>query len=165
MTGSALTETEVKHRIEEVETGLITMFASLYAETIEAMRARFGPEALQVARQAFMDAMLEMSKEGFAGIQDRDLRSYVDWLTTDGTEEGHAYEVLEMTDASIRLKYTQCPWATAFRAVGHPEIGRFFCEADAPIAAAFSQDIQFERTKTLMGGDPFCDHHFFTEQG
>ena len=149
--------------VAQVETRLVGMFAAIYASAIEAMCARYGPEALDVARQAFMDTMVGVSKDTLAHLENRDLHTYVDWLTTDGTEEGHRYETVEHTENSIRLKYLDCPWAAAFRAVGHPEIGRFFCDADAPIASAFNPDIQFDRTKTLMDGDDHCNHHFFTE--
>ncbi len=149
--------------IQEVETRLAGMFATLYASAIEAMCARYGPEALDIARQAFMDTMVGLSKQNLAHLEDRDLHTYVDWLTTDGTEQGHRYETVESTGDSIRLKYLDCPWATAFRAVGHPEIGKFFCDADAPIASAFNSAIKFDRTKTLMEGDEYCNHHFYTE--
>ena len=56
---------------------------------------------------------------------------------------------------------TGCPTA-CFRAIGRPEVGRFFCDADEPMIEEFSPDIGFRRTKTLMDGDSCCDHHFFT---
>lgn len=147
--------------VHDVENRLIGMFASIYASAIDAMCARFGPEALEVAREAFMKTMVQASRDNLAHLEPRDLQTYVGWLTTDGTEQGHRYETVESTEDSIRLKYVDCPWATAFRAVGHPEIGRFFCDADAPIASAFNQEIQFDRTLTLMDGDEYCNHHFF----
>jgi L-2-amino-thiazoline-4-carboxylic acid hydrolase len=149
--------------VQEVETRLVGMFATLYASAIDAMCARYGPEALEVARQAFMDTMVGLSKQNLAHLEGRDLHTYVAWLTTDGTEQGHRYETIESTESSIRLKYLDCPWAVAFRVVGHPEIGRFFCDADAPIASAFNSEIQFERTMTLMDGDEYCNHHFYRE--
>lgn len=155
---------ETVKSIEEVENRLIGMFASLYAATIEAMCARYGPEAFDVARQTFMDTMVGMSKKDLARLQERDLHTYVAWLTTDGTEQGHRYETVESTEDSIRLRYIDCPWATVFQVIGHPEIGRFFCDADAPIATAFNEEIKFERTLTLMDGDDFCNHHFFIER-
>lgn len=162
MTHEAMPEQKQGKSVQEVETRLIGMFAMLYSATIEAMCARYGPEALDVARQAFMDAMVGVSKQTLAHLPARDLHTYVDWLVTDGTEEGHRCETVERTADSIRLKYLDCPWATAFRAVGHPEIGRFFCDADEPIVAVFNPEIQFDRTKTLMDGDEYCNHHFFT---
>ena len=149
--------------VQEVETRLIGMFATLYSSAIEAMCARYGPEALDVARRAFMDTMVGLSKENLAALPERDLQTYVGWLTTDGTEQGHRCETVESTERSIRLKYLDCPWATAFRAVGHPEIGKFFCDADAPIAAAFNPTIKFDRSMTLMEGDEYCNHHFYAE--
>jgi len=163
MTKGTDTDKRAAKSVEEVEARLIGMFASIYSAAIDAMCARYGPEALDVARQAFMDTIVGMTKEDLAHLEQRDLHSYVAWLTTDGTEQGHRYETVESREDSIRLKYVDCPWATAFRAAGHPEIGRFFCDADAPIASGFNQDIQFERTMTLMDGDEYCNHHFFTE--
>jgi predicted ArsR family transcriptional regulator len=164
MTSKNNTDQQMSKSVEEVEKRLIGMFASIYSRAIEAMCARYGPEAFEIARQAFMDTIVETSEENFANMQERDLHSYVAWLTSDGTEEGHEYETVESTEDSIRLKYVNCPWATCFRAIGHPEIGKFFCDADAPIASAFNEDIKFERTQTLMDGDDFCNHHFFIEK-
>jgi len=148
---------------EEIENRLIGMFALIYSKTLEALIERYGPDALDTAREACINTIVEMSKAGFADMEDRDLHTYVDWLTTDGTESSHRYETVERTENSIRLKYLYCPWAVYFREVGHPEIGKFFCDADGPIAAVFNEDIKFDRTKTLMEGDDHCDHHFYTE--
>jgi hypothetical protein len=164
MTDKSTTDQHTGKSIQDVENRLIGMFAAIYSSAIDAMCARYGPEALDVAREAFMDTMVRSSKEDLAHLEKRDLQSYVAWLTTDGTEQGHRYETVDSTEDSIRLRYVDCPWATAFREVGHPEIGRFFCDADAPIASAFNEKIKFERTMTLMDGDDYCNHHFFTER-
>jgi hypothetical protein len=163
MTKKTIIDQPTRKSVAEVETGLAGMFASIYSATIDAMCCRYGPEALEVARQTFMDTIVGMTKEDPSRPEERDLYSYVAWLTSDVTEQGHRCETVECTETSIRLKYLSCPWATAFRDIGHEEIGRFFCDADAPIAAEFNGDIKFERTMTLMDGDDHCDHHFFTE--
>jgi len=148
---------------QEIEDRLIGMFATIYSKTVVAMCEEYGPEALDVARQAFIKTIIETSKEGFVGIENRDLHTYVKWLTTDGTESSHKYETIEWTENSIRLRYLFCPWAVHFRKIGYPEIGKFFCDADSPIASLFNEDIKFDRTKTLMEGDDYCNHHFYVE--
>ena len=97
MTSKNNTDQQMNKSVKEVEKSLIGMFASIYSQTIDAMCARYGPEAFDVARQAFMDTIVEMSEENFANMQKRDLHSYVAWLTSDGTEEGHEYETVEST--------------------------------------------------------------------
>ena len=163
MTRKTIVDQPTPKSVAEVETKLVGMFASIYSSAIDAMCRRYGPEALDVARQAFMDTIVGMTKEAPTRPEERDLHAYVAWLTSDVTEQGHRCETVECTETSIRLKYVSCPWVKAFQDVGHPEIGRFFCDADAPIASEFNPDIQFERTMTLMDGDGYCDHHFYTE--
>ena len=78
---------------QEIEDRLISMFAMIYSKSVVAMCEEYGPEALDVARQAFIKTIIETSKEGFTDIENRDLHNYVKWLTTYGTESSHKYEL------------------------------------------------------------------------
>ena len=149
---------------EEAEDALVGLFATVYARTVEEMQQKYGEEGFQLARKAFLDSMVEGWEKEFDQLPDRSLSTYVNWLASIVTS-GTRFEVIEATESSIRFRFTVCPWATHFRRIGKPEVGRFFCEADVPMVAAFNKIIGFEITKTLMDGDAYCDHHFFIKEG
>ena len=148
---------------EEAEAGVAGLFATVYAGTVEAIRDKYGEEGFETARQAFLDSMVDGWQREFDRLPDRSLETYVNWLASI-VSSGTRFEVTELTETSVRFKFTVCPWASHFRAIGKAEIGRFFCDADVPMVAAFNEQIGFEITKTLMNGDAYCDHHFFLKE-
>jgi len=147
---------------EEAEAAVASLFATLYTRTVDEMVKALGQSGFEVARSSFLDAMVQGWKAQYRELPDRSLATYVRWLTSIVTA-GTRYRIVEDTPYSVRFCFTACPWATCFRAIGRPEIGRFFCDADQPMVEQFSPDIGFERTQTLMDGDPCCDHHFFVK--
>ena len=150
-------------RAEEAEASVVELFAVLYSRTVEEMRERYGQGGFELARKAFLDAMLEGWIKEYEKLPDRSLATYVRWLTAI-VLKGTRYEIVESSDASVRFRFTVCPWATYFRKIGKPEIGKFFCDADKPMVEAFNEKLGFEISRTLMNGDDFCDHHFFVKE-
>jgi len=145
---------------EEGEAAVVELFAVLYSRTIDEMKNKYGQEGFELARNAFLNAMLEGWKKEYDRLPDRSLETYVNWLTSI-VLKGARYDIVESKKTSVRFRFTACPWATFFRKLGKPEIGAFFCEADKPMVEAFNDRLGFEITKKLMDGDACCDHHFF----
>lgn len=149
-----------KRSAEAAEAAVSELFASIYSRTVDEMVRALGDRGFELARKSFLEAMVEGWKDQYEKLPDRTLGTYVRWLTSIVTE-GTRYEIVEQTPTSVRFRFTSCPWATCFRAIGRPEIGRFFCDADDPMVEQYSPRLGFRRTKTLMDGDPCCDHHFY----
>jgi hypothetical protein len=149
-------------KVEEAEASVVELFAVLYSRTVEEMREKYGQDGFELARKAFLDAMLEGWKKEYEKLPDRSLATYVRWLTSI-VLKGTRYEVVESDDSSVRFRFSVCPWATYFRKIGKSEIGKFFCDADKPMVEAFNDKLGFEISKTLMKGDDYCDHHFFVK--
>ena len=152
----------VKKRMEESQNYIIGLLALLYSDTIKHLSAKYGKEVMNEARKAFIDSMVNDARKAYRNKKDKSLKSYLDWLLS-GLTEGHEYEILESKEGSVKFKFTRCPWADYFKKIGQPEIGKFFCLADEPLAKAFNEKINFKRTKTLMDGDEYCDHHYFVD--
>ncbi len=146
---------------EEAENLIIELFTIVSSKIIDEVRKKYGRESFKLAKKAFIDSIVDLSIKGFKKFKKRDLKVYIK-LLVNGVTQGHKFKIVENRKDSVRFKFTACPWATYFRAIGKPEIGRFFCEVDEPLARAFNKCIKFERTKTLMDGDNYCDHHYFT---
>ena len=148
---------------EEIENVIIGLFATIYSRTADEIEKKYGKEGFKLAKKAFIDSVVDSSIEGFKKIRNSNLKAYIMWLIS-GLAQGHKFEIVENKENSVRFKFTSCPWATFFRDIGKPEIGRFFCESDEPMVKAFNKNIKFERTKTLMDSDDCCDHHYFIEK-
>jgi hypothetical protein len=147
---------------EEIENLIIGLFTTVYTRTVKEVTKKYGEEGFNLLKKAFIDSVTESSAEAYKDIKNRDLKSFIDWIST-GLAQGHKYEYTENTEKSVQFKFTNCSWATFFRAVNAPEIGHFFCDCDEPMVNAFNKKIKFERTKTLMDGDDCCNHHYFVE--
>lgn len=153
---------EVKKKMEESQNYIIELLALLYSDTIKHLSAKYGKEVINEARKAFIDSMVNDARKAYLNKADKSLKSYLDWLLS-GLTEGHEYEIVESKEDSVKFKFTRCPWADYFRKIGQPEIGKFFCLADEPLAKAFNEKINFKRTKTIMDGDEYCDHHYYMD--
>ena len=144
---------------EAAENGMIGIFTAIYPRLVRAIEREYGPAARELAVREFADAMMELSKASFPPADQRSLGDYKAWLCR-AVPVGLEYEVQEETDSDLHFRFTACPWAQAFRAIGEPEIGHLFCDVDEPVAAEFNRAIRFSRTKTLMDGDDHCNHHY-----
>ncbi|MDD3655950.1 MAG: L-2-amino-thiazoline-4-carboxylic acid hydrolase [Atribacterota bacterium] len=153
---------EVKKKKEESQNYIIGLMALLYSDTIKHLSAKFGQEVIDEARKAFIDSMVNDARKAFQNKKDKSLKSFLDWLLS-GLTEGHEYEVVESKEDSVKFRFTKCPWAEYFIKIGNPEIGKFFCLADEPLAKAFNEKINFKRTMTIMDGDKYCNHHYFID--
>jgi hypothetical protein len=149
--------------VEEAEASVVELFVVLYCRTVEEMKEKYGQGGFELARKAFLDAMLEGWIKEYEKLPDRSLHTYVRWLTSI-VLKGTRYEIVESSDTSVRFRFSVCPWATYFRKIGKPEIGKFFCDADKPMVEAFNEKLGFEISRTLMNGDDFCDHHYFVKE-
>ena len=150
---------QAREAAEEAERGMIGIFTAIYPRLVRAIEREYGPAALELATREFADAMMELSQASFPPADRRSLGDYQEWLRR-AVPVGLEYEVQEETDSDLRFRFTACPWAQAFRAIGEPEIGHLFCDVDEPVAGEFNSAIRFSRTKTLMDGDDHCNHHY-----
>jgi len=145
---------------EEAENSIIELFAVISSRIIDEVEKKYGKESFELVKKAFIDSIVDLISKGFKKFKKRDLKVYIK-LLVNGVTQGTKFEIVENKQASVRFKFTSCPLATYFRKIGKPEIGKFFCEVDEPLVKAFNKCIKFERTKTLMDGDDYCDHHYF----
>ncbi|UCG00057.1 MAG: L-2-amino-thiazoline-4-carboxylic acid hydrolase [Spirochaetaceae bacterium] len=124
------------------------------------MKKKYGQDGFELARTAFLDAMLEGWTKEYEKLPDRSLETYVRWLTSIVLKGAH-YEIVESSKTSVRFRFTACPWAIFFSQTWQAGNGAFFCEADKPMIEAFNDRLDFEITQKLMDGDACCDHHYF----
>lgn len=67
----------------------------------------------------------------------------------------------ESTDKVHELKVTECLYAKIFLDAGVGDLGYAgVCFGDYAFARSFNPQIEMVRDKTLMQGDPFCNHRY-----
>ena len=78
-------------------------------------------------------------------------------------EQGFEFK-MERTPDSLRIHCTSCPQHDLAAAIGGEEwLYALVCSTDLHVCATFDPPIRFERTKTLMQGDAYCDHTYLVE--
>jgi len=70
-------------------------------------------------------------------------------------------EVVESTDTVYEWRITECINADPFLRANASDIGyASTCHGDYAFAEAFNPSIRLTRDKTLMQGDPYCNHRY-----
>lgn len=152
---------ETESRLHELLLRKVTAIVGSYVDAVRALEAVGGPEAVQALRQRRLSQSVEDAAErGRRG--DNSLRAYCSALE-EGCRGSHEWVKTEDSDIRQGYRFTRCLWADAFRALNAADIGRWICQSDGPVAAAFNPAIRLRMTKTLMAGDDCCDHVFYTD--
>lgn len=74
------------------------------------------------------------------------------------------WDIVEKSSTALEFRFSQCLWASTFRAEDAAEIGyATVCYGDYAYTKAISPSIKLIRTKTLMQGDDCCNHRFVVE--
>lgn len=74
------------------------------------------------------------------------------------------FQLVEDTPQAVEYKITECIWAKTFRDADAGDIGyAAICYGDIASAPAFNPKMKFTRTKTLMQGQPYCNHRYVLE--
>jgi hypothetical protein len=74
------------------------------------------------------------------------------------------WDIVEKSSTALEFRFSQCLWASTFRAEDAGEIGyATVCYGDYSYTKAISPNIKLIRTKTLMQGHDCCNHRFVVE--
>lgn len=154
----------------EAEMAVNKFWVNNYATLVDVIKERLGEEeGRKLAYEAYHRAVYNACRPGWEAMKgtNPDAKVYTEWLVTD-LAQAYELEIIEMTPESARLKLTSCPWATLFREKGKADTGMLFCEVDYDMIKDFNEitgaNIGFERTKILMCGDDYCNHHIFVKK-
>lgn len=146
------------------EDNIIKTLALIYTGSLKAIEEKYGPEAVEVARQGFLEAKLSADKEAFDAMEEKSVEKYCEWLNTI-LHLTHDFDMVydeEKNEAQYEIR--SCPWATHFKAIGGEKYGVFFCDADCPMVDIYGANVGFDRTKVLMNGDDCCNHRYFEKK-
>ncbi|MBU7030666.1 MAG: L-2-amino-thiazoline-4-carboxylic acid hydrolase [Theionarchaea archaeon] len=121
---------------------------------------QFGPEVHDMVREIIAEKMREVWASIAEEEESNTIEDLIRTLWESLREAGGEFTV-EETEDGVQIYCTQCPIAETYKKIKREEYGLLFhCITDPYIVEGFNPEIKFRRTKTLMGGDDCCDHHY-----
>ena len=135
---------------------------SIAVRILRALQAHYGPEATEVAHKGFRTKKPRPVSE--CGPPEDDLHTYLEGLEK-ACAGSHEWEKVVDEPGKVEYRFTRCMWAEIFRDLNAVDIGAWICEGDDPGVHAYNPRLRCRLTKTLMKGDPCCDHGFYVQEG
>ncbi|MBV9834264.1 MAG: L-2-amino-thiazoline-4-carboxylic acid hydrolase [Alphaproteobacteria bacterium] len=129
---------------------------------IEACRERLGDEVTRDLVVTTIRRLAAEDGERWAktfGPQVAGLRKVVE----DVWASGGSQEISVTAETADRLEFnvTRCRYAEFYQELGLADLGALIhCSRDHAMIAGFNDDLELERTQTLMSGAPHCDFRF-----
>jgi predicted ArsR family transcriptional regulator len=127
---------------------------------LRTMRNLYGEKVINVASVAYLSTMRQRWKR----IGEESEKADIDGLYSklwENSKSLFSYEVLHKDKDSLDLNVNSCFWAEEFRKLNAADLGfELCCMADFYIVEGFNPTIKYIRTKTIMKGDRYCDHHY-----
>ncbi len=151
----------------QAENRVMTFFASTYGSLMEAVGRKLGAEGQKLVYDAYRESVKKSCTPSWKKMKQLDAAAYADWLLDD-MMLGYDFEYVEKTPKSVRLRIKFCPLAKFFREKGFAEQAKIFCDVDYDMIKDFNEatgaKLAFERDKTLIYGDGFCNHHIYVKE-
>ena len=132
--------------------------ASLAVNLLHEMENHFGPEAREVMNRMVRER--KVYPRDNPGDPKKDLAEFCSTLDKNCVCSHQWNRITEKEDL-IAYEYKRCLWADVYRELEEPELGFYYCAGDDPGVRSYNPEMRFARSKTLMEGDPVCDHIFY----
>lgn len=131
---------------------------------VRAVERKYGEEGKRAVKEAWLEEVYRKPwKRIGESVKKNDVQTLAK-LVEEGCIGTHEWERINDEPDKVAYRFTKCRWAEIFRELGVTDIGKWFCDSDPVYVEAFNPKIKFKRTKTLMGGDKYCDHVFYVEE-
>ncbi len=146
------------------EVGMLTrreIEARIVAPLLERLASAFGDRVYEVAREVIVDVAREQGAALARKIGDHSLPAFVSGLAAWGADGALEPEVVESSDSVFAFDVTRCRYAEMYRALGLEHLGAILsCDRDGSLVEGFNPNIEFTRSRTIMGGATRCDFRF-----
>lgn len=152
---------------DNVRKNNMEVLASAHAVYIEAIRENFGENGLQAVGEANRLHGLSLGKAAIesGALRRGDLKSIFEFF-----DEAHPYfgfnlKIDMVSEGSLDMKVTSCPWIDTFRALDAGEdICEWVCKMDEGIGQAVDPDLRMTLPKCMMRGDRYCIYRWEKKQ-
>lgn len=134
--------------------------AAIIALLARAVRDKYGPEGLAALRQAieaeFPRMFAHIGRQLGARVGEGDA---TDWAKIERHVSGMGGTVVEVEASPHKavLRVTSCPRAEQFRRVFPDFCSQVWCGMERAIGAAVNPRLRVHTTKTIPGGDEYCE--------
>ncbi len=151
----------------QAENRVMSFFASTYGSLMNAVIKKYCAEGKKLVYNAYRKSVKENCAPSWKKMKRFDAQAYAKWLLG-GLMVGYEIEYVEKTSKSVRLCIKACPLAKFFHEKGYNEQAKIFCDVDFDMVKDFNEvtgaKLVFQRDKTLIYGDSFCNHHIFVKE-
>lgn len=157
-----MTEIEqLKELLFQKERSLLISRAGLSQAVVD----HFGEEAEEVIERFLKDSARDWAAEAAEADKEankeNDIQGLIEFLWEPLRAEGFEFSY-EQDGQAYQMRVTRCPVAEIARSLGLEKWGyTFHCMGDYPICEGYNPSIEMTRTKTLMGGDEYCNHRYY----
>ncbi|MEG1799061.1 MAG: L-2-amino-thiazoline-4-carboxylic acid hydrolase [Synergistaceae bacterium] len=129
------------------------------APLIRAFAEEFGEEKTYGTVRKVMESLALSAGKSAALANGNGLDSMKENCIKNWNSDGAlAIDTIEETDRTLRFNVTRCRFAELYRELGYGDIGELVsCDRDIAFIKGFDPNIEFTRTKTIMGGADICD--------
>ena len=138
------------------------MGCGMAVRIMRALEAHYGPEAKEIAHKGFSKGKSRPESE--FGPPEKDLHDYIEGLEK-ACAGSHEWEKVCDEPNKVEYRFTRCMWAEVFRELDAADIGLWICEGDDRGVHNYNPRLRCRQTRTLMNGDPCCDHCFYVQEG
>ena len=119
-------------------------------------------KALEYLKKYTTQRQFEHGRDQAGKSTNQSLREYTEqFRNIESFKNSLAMEIVEDSEKAFELKITECLWASTFLAANAGDLGTaLVCHGDYAWAEGFNSKIKLVRDKTLMQGDPICNHRY-----
>ena len=138
-----------------IEAAIIKPLVEAFEQEIGQGRTReiLGEVIKQLAVALGQDIAREMGDATLAGLASK----YDRWAAGDALE----MDILEQSEQAFDFNITVCRYAEMYRELGLADLGfTLSCNRDAAFVQGFSEELELQRSQTIMEGAPFCDFRY-----
>jgi hypothetical protein len=135
--------------------------ARIVAPLLARLAGEYGDGVYEVARDVIVGVAREQGAALAAQIGSDSLPAFARGLGAWSADGALETEVVELDDESFAFDVTRCRYAEMYRSLGLEELGATLsCNRDGALIEGFNPNVEFARTRTIMGGADRCDFRF-----
>jgi len=137
--------------------------AEVFIPLVRKLEKELGQaKAHELAKETIYEMAREQGKQFSRLIQKTDLNGFRTIQDTwSGAGSDIDIEVIQDNDDSFHFNVTGCRFAQLFKSLGATDLGAIFsCGRDFALSQGYSEDIELNRTQTIMEGASFCDFRY-----
>ncbi len=136
--------------------------ARILKPLIEALCTEFGDrKVLDLVKATIVQIAQEQGRQLQEQAPVNDLQAFAATLDDWQRDDAMVIDVLQHTDTEFHFDVKRCRYAEMYRSLGMAELGSILsCQRDHALIQGFNEEVELERTQTIMEGASHCDFRY-----